>query len=103
MSRYPEDLLQDVTKETALEKARLEQQKVQADKGLLGDPKDNVIYNIEKVDKVTPAMARQSIEVLARYNAATELSLPKGRKVEAEANIATLKTAFGIVDPVTVP
>lgn len=103
MARYPEDLLTDATKDAELEQARLEAQ-LEASKGtkfgtVIAAPEDNPVYNIEKHAVVTPAIARQSAEVLARHTAATELSLPTGEKEGAEANIQTVKDAFGITDP----
>ena len=107
MSRYPEDLLVEPVKAAANEKLRLESQLRLSTKPTFGvalaDPKDNPLYNIDKPKVVTPAYAQQSAEVLARHTAATALSLPKGSKVNAEANIKTVKDAFGIVDPVPIP
>lgn len=104
MSRYPEDLLVDATKAAAHEKTRLEAQKKASEKATfgtaLGDPKDNPVYTIEETDVVTPALVQQSHEVIARHAANTALSYPTADKTGAEANVATVKEAFGIVDPV---
>lgn len=96
MSRYPEDLLVEPVAAAAREKTRLEAQKVQSDLGLLGDPAKNPVYTIEATKVVTPALMQQSHEVLARHTAATALSYPTGDKTGAEANIKTVKDAFGI-------
>lgn len=103
MSRYPEDLLVDPTVAAAHEKARLEaQQKAYENPqhGIaIGDPAKNPVYTIEETDVVTPALAQQSHEVLARHTAATALGYPVGDKTDAEANIQTVKDAFGITEP----
>ena len=100
MSRYPEDLLVDATKAAAHEKTRLEAQKKASEKATfgtaLGDPKDNLVYTIKETDVVTPALVQQSHEVIARHAANTALSYPTGDKTGAEANVATIKEAFGI-------
>lgn len=107
MSRYPEDLLVDPTLAATHEQARLEAQKKAYENpqhGIaIGDPAKNPVYTIEETDVVTPALAQQSHEVLARHTAATALGYPVGDKTGAEANIQTVKDAFGITDPVVTP
>lgn len=103
MSRYPEDLLVDATKAAEHEQARLEAQKKVSENPTfgtaLGNPKDNPEYTIDETAVVTPALVQQSHEVIARHAANTALSYPTGDKAGAEANIATVKEAFGITDP----
>lgn len=100
MSQYPEDLFdQKPADAAALEQARLEAQKVQADKGSLPDPKDNPTYSVKEKTVVTPADVQNAHEVVARNTAAAALSYPTGSSTEAEANIANVKEKFGIVEP----
>lgn len=102
MSRYPEDLLVDPAVAEAHEQERLEaQQKAYENPqhGIaIGDPAKNPVYTIEETDVVTPALAQQSHEVLARNAAATTLGYPVGDKTGAEANIQTVKDRFGITE-----
>lgn len=97
MSQYPQDLFdEDVAAIAALDQARLEKQRVQAEKGTLPAPEDNPVYTIEERKIVTPAGVRQSLEVLARAQAATALSLDAGDTAGAQANVDLVKDQFGI-------
>lgn len=95
MSQYPEDFFDQTSADAAaLEQARLEAQKVQADKGSLGDPKDNPVYTMKEPKIVRPADVQYANEVLARNTAATALSYPTGDVAGATATIATIKAKF---------
>ena len=97
MSQYPQDLFdEDVAAIAALDQARLELQRAQAVEGTLPPPEDNPVYTIEERKIVTPAGVRQSLEVLARKQAATALSLPTGDTAGAQANVDLVKEQFGI-------
>lgn len=95
MSQYPEGFFDQTSADAAaLEQARLEAQKVQADKGSLGDPKDNPVYTMKEPKIVRPADVQYANEVLARNTAATALSYPTGDVAGATATIATIKAKF---------
>ena len=100
MSQYPEDFFDQTAKDAAtMEQARLKAQKVQADKGSLGDPKDNPVYTMKEPKIVRPADVQYANEVIARNTAATALSYPVGETEGAEAVIAAINKKF----PETVP
>ena len=95
MSQYPEDFFdQTAADAAAMEQARLEAQKVQADKGSLGDPADNPVYTMEEPKIVRPADVQNANEVLARNTAAAALSYPTGDTAGAEATIAVINEKF---------
>lgn len=95
MSQYPEDFFDQTAAEAAtMEQARLKAQKVQADKGSLGDPKDNPVYTMKEPKIVRPADVQNANEVIARKTAAAALSYPVGDTTGAEATIATIKKKF---------
>ena len=99
MSQYPQDLFdEDVAAIAALDQARLELQRERAKEGKLPPPEDNAVYTIEERKIVTPAGVRQSLEVLARAQAAKALSLPTGDTAGAQANVDLVKEQFGITD-----
>ena len=99
MSQYPQDLFdEDVAAIAALDQARLELQRERAKEGKLPPPEENQVYTIEERKIVTPAGVRQSLEVLARKQAATALSLPTGDTAGAQANVDLVKEQFGITD-----
>lgn len=100
MSQYPEDFFDQTAKDAAtMEQARLKAQKVQADKGSLGDPKDNPVYTMKEPKIVRPADVQYANEVIARNTAATALSYPVGETEGAEAVIKVINKKF----PETVP
>lgn len=100
MSQYPEDFFDQTAKDAAtMEQARLKAQKVQADKGSLGDPKDNPVYTMKEPKIVRPADVQYANEVIARNTAATALSYPVGKTEGAEAVIKVINKKF----PETVP
>lgn len=95
MSQYPEDFFDQTSEEAAtLEQARLEAQKVQADKGSLGDPKDNPVYTMKEPKIVRPADVQNANEVLARNTAAEALSYPTGETEGATATITAINEKF---------
>lgn len=95
MSQYPEDYFDQTAAEAAtMEQARLEAQKVQADKGSLGDPKDNPVYTMEEPKIVRPADVQNANEVIARNTAAAALSYPTGDTTGATAAITVINEKF---------